>query len=127
MCIRDSAIAPNKRKQDAAGVGAKVSKKSIPSRCLKPGAASLAFARTTSPCSLDFQANTHLAEVMFSPFGCYVAPNVPASASPRYSLSIACLQMVEYSSAHASAYEFGVESSLAGRVGRGGLSCGGAW
>ena len=50
---------------------------------------------------------------------CYISPNVPALASPRYSLSIACLQTAEYPSAHASAYEFGVDSSLTGRVGRG--------
>ena len=69
-------------------------------RCLKPRATSLAFARTTSPRSLEIQGNTHFAEMTLSLPGCYVDPSVPASASPWYSLSITCLQMAEYSYAH---------------------------
>ena len=107
---RDTA-APNRRKRDAADVGATFSKKAIPSCCLKPRATSLAFARTTSPCAWIVQRNTHFADMTFSPPGGYVAPKVLASASPRRSLSIACLQMTEYSSAPDSAYVFDVESS----------------
>ena len=43
----------------------------------------------------------------------------PRVRQPRYSLSVACPQMAEYSSAYASAYEFGVERWLAGRARRG--------
>ena len=56
-----------------------------------------------------------------SPSGDYVATNVPASASPLYSMSIACLKIAAYSSAHASAYEVGIGSSLAGVAGTGGI------
>ena len=44
---------------------------------------------------VNFQANTHFAD-MFSPSGCYIAQKVAASASPLYSLSIACFQVIEY-------------------------------
>ena len=94
-------------------------KKSIPSRCLKPRATSLTFARTTSPCSLDFQVDTHFGDMTFSPSGCHVAPKVPASASSWYFLSIACLEMTVSSSVHAPAYVFGVKSSLTECVGMG--------
>ena len=96
-------MAPNKRKHDAAGVVEKLSKRSVPSRCLNPFSTSLAFARITSPCRLKFQAKTYFAGMMFSPSGCYTPPNVPVPASPLYSSSIARFQMTEVLSAHAAA------------------------
>ena len=67
---------------------------------------------------LVFLANTHFAEVMFRLSGSYISPKAPAPVSPSNSLSIARILMLEYSSENASAMEFGVESSRAGRVGR---------
>ena len=94
---------------------------------IEPPATSLAFTRTTSPCSFVFHAYTDFAEITLSPRGCYVAPNVPTSASSLYSFPIAWRQMSQYSSVHASAYDFGVESSFTGHMDRGGRWCGGAW
>ena len=65
--------------------------------------------------------------ITFSLSGCYIESKVPASARPLYFFPITCFQMTEYWSAHASVHEFSVEHSLAGCVGRRGLSCVGAW
>ena len=93
----------------------------------KSRATSLAFTRTTSPCLLGLQLNTHVGDMKFSPFTCYVAPKAPVSANARNSLSIACVQMTEYLSVHASSFVVGVKSLHTEHVGMGAFSCCGVW
>ena len=64
-------MAPNnKRMQDAVGVGANASKKSISSRYPQPVATNLALALVAKPISFDFQRYAHFAGKTFRPFGC---------------------------------------------------------
>ena len=60
------AIALKRRTQELDTVGANVSLKYTPSRCLKPPATNLDSAFTTHPCSSTFHVYTHLASITFA-------------------------------------------------------------
>ena len=66
-------------------MGANVSPKSIPSRCLNPRATSLDSALLTQPNSSDFQLNNHLVS-MTLPIGCYEG----SLLSRVHQLDVAC-------------------------------------
>ena len=83
------AITFSKRTHELDTVGANVSPKSIPSRCLKPRPTSLDLAFTIHPCSSVFHVYTHFASITFSN-GCYTGAKVPACSKPWNNLFIDC-------------------------------------
>ena len=107
-------------------MGANVSPKSIPSRCLNPRATSLDFALLIQPNSSDLQVNSHFASITL-PIGCYAGPNVLACRRLRNSRVLESRQIAACSDDSVSPKVDGVGTSLAGAVGRsasgGGNSC----